>query len=160
MKKFLNLMITAILAVTIFSCSNNEDVENTSAKALYENVVTIMYNADNKLPAFAQTETDGVYIAVAEKVNVAVKFAEKVINKKLDGLTTDVNLNEYGTLKVINKIYDSEKEPDSEGVYIQLIVNVKDYIPYTLLIIDKERANNDNGYTGTGIVIDVAELLD
>ena len=150
MKKLFQFMLMAVIVAAFNACSSDDEPEVSAAdvKAQYENVVSVLYDADSKLPRFTPTLTEGIYVASAEDSSVSHRFIEKVIGESWDGQTTDFFLGEYGSLRLIGGNADME----AEGIYNEIIVNIKGYTPFTLRIIDTERANEDNGYTGTGVV--------
>lgn len=149
MKKLFNLLFISMMAVICFSCSNNDDPEltYTDVEAQYEYIAKTLYTSDGQ-PAFTLTQTAGQYVAAAENRNVAFNFIEKMIGNDWDGKDVKIDLEEYGYVNVIG----ASEELLSEGIYNRLIINLRGYEPYTLTIIDKAKASEDNGYTGTGVI--------
>lgn len=142
MKKLLNLMMIAVMAVAFSGCSSDDEPEVSSK--LYDKVVNTFYN-DSKEPVFTPSQVEGVYVAVASSQESSHAFIERLIGESWDGKTKTIALGlaQLGSIQI--------KENTEDGVYNEIIVNAKDYTPFTLKILDKERANEDNGYTGEGV---------
>lgn len=153
MKKFMKFMLMAVLVAAFNSCSENDGEhdytpEGPDVKEQYASIVSTFYDAD-KQPVFTPTPDEGIYIAQTASSQRAHNYIVEVIRDEWDGKTCDINLGEYGTIKLIGGA-DTE-----EGIYNEIIVNVKGYMPFTLKIVDQEWLKGDNagGYTSTAIVI-------
>lgn len=157
MKKILGILTLAIVACVFACCSKDDEPQDYTdtydGVAVYINVTNTLYNSDGK-PAFTPTGTDGLYIAAAESREVALDYvASLILNEKWnrDNVTVKLGENgENGSLKVVTR----NLEP---GVYCELIADIKgdeeNYPPFTLLIEDMEKANEDNGVSHEVIIV-------
>lgn len=149
MKKLLGYMLLAVLAVSFFSCSNDDEPNNKAdGVAVYINASDMLYKDDK--PAYTPTQTPGIYIGVAESAEVAKGFIRRLIlDDNWDGRDTIVNLDKNGSLRITG----ASEALASEGIYNEVTVNFTDFEPYTLQIITEERAasENGNGYIGEGV---------
>ena len=153
MKKIFYLMIMAVMAGAFASCSKDDEPEGYEPTydgvAIYINAVEQLYNNEGD-PRFVETGTDGLYVVIADNREIAYKFIANILeNENWDGGDVTVSLGdkgENGNLKII-----SRNLPD--GIYDEIVVDIKDYTPYTLQIVTEERFNNENseGYSGGGV---------
>lgn len=154
MKKLYGFFAVAALALGVFSCAKDDEPQDYQPTydgvSVYINAIDQLYDSDGQ-PAFTATDREGVYVGSASSYQVSYNFITDILeNKDWDGKDVTVKLGENGengTLKVVG-------ETDAllqKGIYNEIIIDIKDYTPYTLEIITEEAA--DNGYIGGGVVI-------
>lgn len=152
MKKIFTFLMLAAAMIVATSCSKDDEpgAPTYDGVSIYLNAIETLYNSDGD-PAFTPTTTDGIYVAVASTPQVARDYLSRLIgNNDWDGKNVTIPLGENGesgSLKIISQNLEA-------GIYDEVIVNIKGYTPFTLHIIDEERAKDDNGngYIGEGIV--------
>ena len=153
MKKILYLLIFSFLGLTVSCSDKDEPADNNQVNngvQVYLNAVEKLYKSDGT-PAFTPTERTGVYVASATDYQQSYNYICNLIeDSDWDGKDISVSLGkngENGELKVIGQ----NASMLQQGVYNKIIVDIKDYTPYTLEIITEEMA--DNGYVGDGVVV-------
>ena len=148
-------MIFLMSAVAI-SCSKDDepnDYEPTyDGVTVYINAIDNLYTSDGQ-PAFTATTTEGIYVGVADSGEIAYGFICQILdNKDWDGKNVNVKLGENGELGSIKVV----SEGLEDGIYDEVIINIKgdieNYEPYTLQIISEEKAEDDNGIIGEGVI--------
>lgn len=157
MKKLFSFILTALFIAGLAACSNKDDEPDDyqptyDGVAIYLNAIDKLYTSDGK-PAFTPTSTEGIYIGQADSEAIARNFiCDLLQNEDWDGKNVTVNLGENGeegSLKVIS-------EGLEDGIYDEVVINIKgdlsNYEPYTLQIVSKEKAENENG-VGKDVVI-------
>lgn len=152
MTKTLKFLFLALTMAIFTGCSNNDDEpENTDMqmKQQYEAIVSRVYQPNSIEPIFTASQSEGIYLAVANSEEISRRFCSFVISSDWDGTNTTISLGDYGSVRLFSADADSQ----SQGIYHQILVNVKDHRRFTLKIFDKDRINDDNGYTGTGVAI-------
>ena len=147
MKKLFYLFILTLMSVAV-SCSNNDEPTNDDTAyiaTVYTNAVKQLY-APNGEPAYTRTDSEGVYVASASSYDVSYNYICTLIdNKEWDGTDINIFLGENGTLKIVGETPSLLQQ----GIYNKIIVDIKNYEPYTLEIITKELA--ENGHWGDGV---------
>lgn len=152
MTKALKFLFIALTMSIFTGCSSNDDEpENTDMqmKQQYEAIVSRVYQPESGEPIFTASQVEGVYLAVANSQEVSRRFCGFVIGSDWNGTNTTVSLGDYGSIR----LFSADANSQSQGIYHQILVNVKDHRSFTLKIFDKDRVNDDNGYTGTGVAI-------
>ena len=156
MKKIFSSFMIFLMAAVAISCSKDDepsDYEPTyDGVTVYLNALDNLYTSDGK-PAFTATITEGIYVGVADSGEIAYKYICQLIgNEKWNGKNVTVPLGEngeLGSLKVVS-------EGLEDGIYDEVIINIKgdleNYEPYTLQIISEEKAEDDNGIVGEGVI--------
>lgn len=149
MKKILSVIMTVWAVCGLTACSEKEEPETPAndGVAVYINAADMLYDSERK-PAFTPTHTEGFYVAVAESLEISENYIRRLIlDEDWDGSDITVDLDKNGSIRIMGET----PELASEGVYNEIIVNFTDFVPFTLQIIDEERAKDDNGYIGTGV---------
>lgn len=152
MTKTLKFLFLALTMAIFTGCSNNDDEPESTdmqMKQQYEAIVSRVYQPNSMEPIFTASQSEGIYLAVANSEEISRRFCSFVIGSDWDGTNTTVSLGDYGSVRLFSADADSQ----SQGIYHQILVNVKDHRRFTLKIFDKDRINDDNGYTGTGVAI-------
>lgn len=153
MKKIFAYLMMAAAFLAIGSCSKDDepsDYENTyDGVSVYLNAIEKLYD-NNAEPAYTPSGQAGIYVASASSYGVSYSFISNLLdNPSWDGKDVTVKLGEKGesgSLKIIGETDALLKQ----GIYNKIIVDIKDYEPYTLEIITEQQA--DNGYYGGGVV--------
>lgn len=153
MKKLINLFLIAVIATAFASCSKDDEpgsYEPTyDGVSIYLNAVETLYDSEGK-PAFTPTAKTGVYVAAAESQAVSANFIKNILeNPDWDGRDVTVSLGENGESGSL-KIVGATQALLTNGIYNEIIVDIKDYTPFTLQIITTQQA--ENGY-GKDIVV-------
>ena len=155
MRSLLKFFMLAFLAIPFVACSNDDEPDipvSDDGVAIYINAVDMLYDTEGR-PAFTPTSTPGVYIAVAASQQVTHSYIERLILTDWNGQDLVVNLDKNGSFSIKGE----SPELSSQGIYSEIIVNFTDYVPFTLQIIDEQRASDSNGaygedgYTGEGV---------
>ena len=156
MKKIFSLLMIFIAAATAVSCSKDDEPQDYQPTydgvTIYLNAIDKLYTSEGQ-PAFTATTTEGIYVGVADSGEIAYKYICQLIgNEKWNGKNVTVPLGEngkLGSLKVVS-------EGLEDGIYDEVIINIKgdekNYEPYTLQIISEEKAKDDNGIIGEGVI--------
>lgn len=153
MKKIFSFLLTAILLGAFASCSKDDEPSGYEPTydgvSIYINALQTLYDKDAR-PPFTPSGRPGVYVAAASSYDASYSFISELLeNPDWDGKNVTVELGEkgeQGTLKIIGKT-DALLQ---NGIYNQIIVDIKDYTPYTLEIVTT--AQGENGY-GHDIVV-------
>lgn len=153
MKKSLFFLMLGWFAFALTNCSKDDEPQDYTPTyngvTIYINAVEKLYDSDAR-PFYTPTQQEGVYVASAADYQTSYNFICNILeNPSWDGKDVVVKLGENGengTLKIIG----STQSLLSQGIYNKIIVNIKDYEPYTLEIITEQQA--DNGYYGGGVV--------
>lgn len=153
MRKFFYLMVMTIMVGAFASCSKDDEpgdyTPTYDGVTVYLNAIEKLYNEDGQ-PKYVATDTEGIYTAYADNAGVAYNFISGLIgNSSWDGKDVTIALGEdgeSGSLKIISQNLPA-------GIYDEIMVDIKDYQPYTLQIVTEERFNNENsgGYSGGGV---------
>lgn len=154
MKKFFALMMVTLMMGMMVSCSN-DDEPTVDDSSLYASAVAMLYNGNT--PKFTATDTEGIYLAWAEDEAEVANF--------IIALTGDTSWNRNDDLKVTLgdkgsfTVKGQTGDMAAEGIFNEVVVNIKGYTPYTLRIVTEERAKDyenshwsEDGYSGGGVV--------
>ena len=147
-------MMMALFAGAFASCSKDDEpgdyAPTYDGVTIYLNAIEQLYNNEGD-PKFVPTDTEGLlYMVIADDDQIARGFiCDLLDNKDWNGENVNVPLGEdgeSGSLKVLSQDLPA-------GVYDEIIVDIKEYTPYTLQIVTEERFNNENGegYSGGGV---------
>ena len=145
-------MMTAVMLAAVSSCSKDDEPNDYQPTydgvAIYLNAIEKFYDNEGT-PAFTLSDKEGIYLAEAESETVAANWIKQIIeNPNWDGKDVTIKLGENGeegTLKIVGNTPDLM----GKGIYNEIDVDIKNYIPYTLEIIAE---NSENGY-GKDIVV-------
>lgn len=154
MKKFLGYLLTFMVLTAINACSKEDEpsgYEDTyNGVNVYLNCIESLYDGE-ALPAYTpDPSAKGVYLAVADNETESHDFIKDLIeNSSWDNRSVTIQLGENGELGTL-KIVGGSQDLLKQGIYNEVIADIKGYTPYTLHIITSELA--DNGY-GDEIII-------
>lgn len=150
MKKFMTWMLAAFMVFGITGCAGNDEPETPGSDgvAVYINAADMLYGDDDN-PVFTPTQTPGLYVAQAASLEVSESYIKKLIlDENWNGKDITVNLDKNGYLKITG----NSPSLTAEGIYNEVSVHFTDFEPFTLRILSEQRASDDNGYGGTGVV--------
>ena len=155
-KIFSSFMMIFLMAAIATSCSKDDEPQDYQPTydgvTIYLNAIEKLYDSDGK-PAYTPTSTEGIYVCVADSREIAYGFICQILdNKDWDGKNVNVKLGENGELGSIKVVSDGL----ADGIFYDLIIDIKgdeqNYEPYTLQIISEEKAKDDNGIVGEGVI--------
>ena len=146
-----------VMTAAVVSCSKDDepnDYEPTyDGVSILLNAIEKLYNSESA-PNFTESDIqEGLYLAQADSYQDSYNFiAELIENPKWDGKDVTIKLGENGeegSLKIFGKYNDVV----DSGVYNRIIVDIKEFTPYTLDILTKEAAENRENGKSKDIVI-------
>ena len=156
MKKIFYLMMLAIVTLAAGSCSKDDEPSDYTPTydgvSIYLNAIEKLYNNEG-MPMYVATETPGVYMVIADNEGIADWFISDLLEKTWNGKDVTVKLGENGESGNL-QIFSSNLPA---GVYDKIVVDIlgdmENYPPYTLLIVTEAYFNNENsaGISGGGV---------
>jgi hypothetical protein len=126
------IMMSIFMTTAISSCSDDDETVSGETQASQ-----ILVKADSYIEDSYAGDNDYVYYIIADNSSEAKTICQDIIGQSWDGTAQTITLNDnYGTIKLI---------PNSqEGVYVEIVINIKGIDNINLNICSQEYVESEN----------------
>lgn len=133
--RIFQVLLLAVMTFTAVACSSDDEPENNKAseQAAWIRQAVLDNNGEIAFPASTRT---GVYLLPAEDAGVARSLCEGIIGREWDGKALRLSLDDKGSVNLAPST--------KEGVYYELVFNVKDIPGFSLEVAGLEYCDSEN----------------
>ncbi len=137
--KTLSLLVVVAIVTTLAGCHSDEPNADNEKAAKVKSLIL----DENGNLIFTATASDGTYLLPVTNADQAMYACSELTLKPWDGkAATTVSYGAYGSIKIT--------PTPKDGVFAQLVYNLKDMTPFTVEVASVQYCNSENFPFGHG----------